>query len=84
MRKLENLKTVRPFEASELQLPLPLPPPINFAYLPEHLCEDIAEFLLLLRMTTERGLVAPARPALPRSWVVFKSPSRTRTRHSAC
>ena len=27
---------------------------------------------------------AAARPALPRSWVDFKSPSRTRTRPSAC
>ena len=28
--------------------------------------------------------VFPARPALPRSWVVFKSPSQTPTRHCAC
>ena len=29
-------------------------------------------------------LCPAARPALPRSWVVFESPSQTRMAHSAC
>lgn len=35
-------------EVAQLALPLPLPPPMEFAALPEHFGEDLCEFLLLL------------------------------------
>ena len=42
------------------------------------------EVIVMKKLRKVYGPAAQARPALPRSWVVFKSPSQTRMRHCAC
>ncbi|MDC0510891.1 hypothetical protein OAN61_00635, partial [bacterium] len=45
-----------PCDFAALTLPLSLPPPIEFAYLPEHLGEDMAEFVQIARMLAPQAL----------------------------
>lgn len=43
-------------DLSAINLPLPMPPPIKFAFLPEHFAEDVCEFLMLTHRYAPRVL----------------------------